>query len=58
MADSSELLELSDDELSELDFDELLFDLEEEDDDDLDFELLLLLLPFLPFLPLRLIKSL
>ena len=57
MADSSELLELSD-EVSELDDDELLFDCE---DDDLDLEpellLLLLLLPFLPFLPFRLKKE-
>ena len=58
MADSLELLELSD-EVSELDDDddELLFDCE---DDDLDLDpellLLLLLLPFLPFLPFRLKK--
>ena len=60
MADSSELLELSDEvsELDDNDDDELLFDCE---DDDLDLEpellLLLLLLPFLPFLPFRLKKE-
>ena len=56
MADSSELLELSD-EVSELDDDddELLFDCED-DDLDLEPELLLLLLLLLPFLPFRLKK--